>query len=230
MIITKTPFRISFFGGGTDYPAWLKENNGSVIGTTINKYCYISCRVLPPFFENKHRIVYSIVENVNTTSEIQHPSVRATLEYMGIDDGIEIHHDGDLPARTGLGSSSSFTIGLIHALAYINNQKIVLHQVPSGILREDCKCLLGNGMVIDPIELINEFEEITRWPKKRSDKEYIIKYLSEKFESGVEYSEKEVNQIIKRHHSFNDFALLRRELISKKYLFRTDDCSKYWKN
>ena len=79
-------------------------------------------------------------------------------------------------------------------------------------------------------QLVNEFEEITRWPKKRSDKEYIIKYLSEKFESGVEYSEKEVNQIIKRHHSFNDFALLRRELISKKYLFRTDDCSKYWKN
>ena len=116
MIITKTPFRISFFGGGTDYPAWLKENNGSVIGTTINKYCYISCRVLPPFFENKHRIVYSIVENVKTISEIQHPSVRAVLEYMGIDDGIEIHHNGDLPARTGLGSSSSFTVGLLHAL------------------------------------------------------------------------------------------------------------------
>ena len=83
---------------------------------------------------------------------------------------------------------------------------------------------------LDMNQLVNEFEEITRWPKKRSDKEYIIKYLSEKFESGVEYSEKEVNQIIKRHHSFNDFALLRTELISKKYLFRTDDCSKYWKN
>jgi hypothetical protein len=79
-------------------------------------------------------------------------------------------------------------------------------------------------------QLVNEFEEITRWPKKRSDKEYIIKYLSEKFESGIEYSEKEVNQIIQRHHNFNDVPLLRRELISKKYLSRTDNCYKYWKN
>ena len=78
--------------------------------------------------------------------------------------------------------------------------------------------------------LINEFGVITRWPKKRSDKEYIIKYLFEKFQSDLEYSEKEVNQIIKRYISFNDFSLLRGELISKKYLFRTDDCSKYWKS
>ena len=78
--------------------------------------------------------------------------------------------------------------------------------------------------------LVNEFEEITRWPKKRSDKEYIIKYLSEKFVSGIDYSEKEVNKIIMRHHVFNDIPLLRRELISKKYLFRTDDCTRYWKD
>lgn len=116
MIITKTPFRISFFGGGTDYPAWLNENKGSVLGTTIDKYCYINCRRLPPFFSNKHRIVYSKIEAVQSVSEIKHPSVRATLEYMGITDGMEIHHDGDLPARTGLGSSSSFTVGLLHAL------------------------------------------------------------------------------------------------------------------
>ena len=79
-------------------------------------------------------------------------------------------------------------------------------------------------------QLVNEFEEITRWPKKRVDKDYIIKYLSQKFKVGREYSEKEVNQIIKKHHSFNDIPLLRRELISKKYLFRTDNCFKYWKN
>ncbi len=78
-------------------------------------------------------------------------------------------------------------------------------------------------------QLINEFEEITRWPKKKSDKEYIIQYLSEKFHSGIEYSEKEVNQIIGCHHNFNDIPLLRRELISKRYLSRTDDCSKYWR-
>jgi len=116
MIISKTPYRISFFGGGTDYPVWYKENGGAVLATTINKYCYITCRYLPPFFKHKHRIVYSKVEAVKDISQIKHPSVRATLEYMGIGEGVEIHHDGDLPARTGLGSSSSFTVGLLHSL------------------------------------------------------------------------------------------------------------------
>jgi len=116
MIITRTPFRISFFGGGTDYPVWYKENSGAVLATTINKYCYITCRYLPPFFEHKHRIVYSQTELVRDIDEIRHPSVRETLRFMKITEGIEIHHDGDLPARTGLGSSSSFTVGLLHAL------------------------------------------------------------------------------------------------------------------
>jgi len=116
MIISRTPFRISFFGGGTDYPAWYAENSGAVLGTTINKYCYITCRYLPPFFEHKHRIIYSQMEQVQDIDEIRHPSARETLKFMGITEGIEIHHDGDLPARTGLGSSSSFTVGLVHAL------------------------------------------------------------------------------------------------------------------
>lgn len=116
MIISRTPFRISFFGGGTDYPAWYKENKGAVLATTINKYCYITCRYLPPFFEHKHRIVYSLIESVKKTSEIKHPAVRACLEFMKIKQGIEVHHDGDLPARSGLGSSSSFTVGLLHTL------------------------------------------------------------------------------------------------------------------
>lgn len=116
MIITRTPFRISFFGGGTDYPAWFSENGGAVLATSINKYCYISCRNLPPFFDHKHRIVYSKIENINDISEIEHPAVRAVLNWIGTDTGLEIHHDADLPARSGLGSSSSFTVGLIHAL------------------------------------------------------------------------------------------------------------------
>lgn len=116
MIISKTPFRISFFGGGTDYPVWYKENAGAVLSTTIDKYCYISCRYLPPFFEHKHRIVYSNIENVKDIREIQHPAVKAILEFCKIDKGVEIHHDGDLPARSGLGSSSSFTVGLLHCL------------------------------------------------------------------------------------------------------------------
>ncbi|MCX8082086.1 MAG: kinase [bacterium] len=116
MVISRTPFRISFFGGGTDYPAWYRNNKGSVLSTTIDKYCYISCRYLPPFFEHKHRVVYSLIENVKSIGEIKHPAVKAVLEYMKIDEGVEIHHDGDLPARTGLGSSSSFTVGLLNAL------------------------------------------------------------------------------------------------------------------
>ncbi len=116
MIISRTPFRISFFGGGTDYPSWYRENGGSVLAATIDKYCHVSCRYLPPFFEHNHRIVYSLIENVKDISEIKHPAVRAIFQFMGVSDGVEVHHDGDLPARTGLGSSSSFTVGLLHAL------------------------------------------------------------------------------------------------------------------
>ena len=117
MIITRTPFRVSFFGGGTDYPDWFREHGGNVLATTIDKYCYITCRHLPPFFEHKHRIVYSVIENVSEIKQIKHPAARAVLEYMNVQDGIEIHHDGDLPARSGLGSSSSFTVGLVHAIS-----------------------------------------------------------------------------------------------------------------
>ena len=116
MIITRTPFRISFFGGGTDFPAWYKHNGGFVLSTTIDKYCYINCRYLPPFFSYKHRILYSKYEHVSEIDEIIHPSVRETFRFMNVTRGIEMHHDGDLPARAGLGSSSSFTVGLLHAL------------------------------------------------------------------------------------------------------------------
>ncbi len=122
MIITRTPFRISFFGGGTDFPTWFTKNGGSVLSTTIDKYCYISCRYLPPFFEHKHRIVYSLIENVREIDEIKHPAVRAVLREIDWEKGLEIHHDGDLPARSGLGSSSSFTVGLLHALHALNGR------------------------------------------------------------------------------------------------------------
>ncbi len=122
MIITRTPFRMSFFGGGTDYPAWYAEHGGAVLATTIDKYCYITCRHLPPFFEHKHRIVHSHIENVRNIDEIKHPAVRAVLGWVGCERGLEIHHDGDLPARSGLGSSSSFTVGLLHALATLEGR------------------------------------------------------------------------------------------------------------
>jgi len=122
MIISRTPFRISFFGGGTDYPVWYKKNGGAVLSTTINKYCYLSCRVLPPFFKYKHRIVYSKQEMINKISEINHPSVRETVNFFNYKDGLEIHHQADLPARSGLGSSSAFTVGLINALGGLGGE------------------------------------------------------------------------------------------------------------
>jgi D-glycero-alpha-D-manno-heptose-7-phosphate kinase len=124
MIISRTPFRISFFGGGSDYPAWYRKYGGSVLGTTIDKYCYISLRYLPPFFDYKHRVVYSKVETVNEIDEFQHPAVRGVLKTMGIQEGLEVHHDGDLPARSGLGSSSSFTVGLVHAIKALQGEFI----------------------------------------------------------------------------------------------------------
>jgi D-glycero-alpha-D-manno-heptose-7-phosphate kinase len=122
VIISRTPFRVSFFGGGTDYPSWYESEPGGVLVTTIDKYCYISCRRLPPFFPHRHRIVYSKIENTRTVDEIVHPAVRESLRFLKIEEGVEVHHDGDLPARAGLGSSSAFTVGLLSALYALKGQ------------------------------------------------------------------------------------------------------------
>jgi D-glycero-alpha-D-manno-heptose-7-phosphate kinase len=116
MIICRTPFRISFFGGGTDYPGWYRAHGGAVLAATIDKYSYLTCRYLPPFFEHSIRVVYRKIETCLTIDEIGHPAVREALRLLRIDRGIELHHDGDLPARSGMGSSSAFTVGLLHAL------------------------------------------------------------------------------------------------------------------
>ena len=147
MIISRTPFRISLFGGGTDYPAWFKEHGGSVIGTAIDKYCYISVRRLPPFFEHKSKIVYSKVELVKDIKDIEHPAVRGVLTDMNFGDGLEIHHDADLPARSGLGSSSSFTVGLLNALAALQGRMTSKRdlgrsaiRIEQEVLKEDVGC------------------------------------------------------------------------------------------
>ena len=120
MIISRTPYRISFFGGGTDYPDWYLAHGGQVVSTTIDKYLYISCRYLPPFFSHRMRLVYSQIEVCQHSKELDHPSARETLNFLGIKNGLEIHYDGDLPGRSGLGSSSSFTVGLLNVLyAYL---------------------------------------------------------------------------------------------------------------
>lgn len=122
MIITRTPFRISFFGGGTDYPEYYKKYGGSCLSTTINRYCYITCRYLPPFFNHKFVIRYSKKELAQTVEEIMHPSVRECLKFMKIEKGLEVIHTSDLPAMSGIGSSSAFTVGLLNALYSLKGQ------------------------------------------------------------------------------------------------------------
>lgn len=129
MIISRTPFRISFFGGGTDYPDYYREHGGAVLSATIDKYCYISCRLLPPFFDHKYRIVYSYREEVNDVDEIKHPSVRETLKFLDEKRGLSLHHESDLPAKTGLGSSSTFTVGLLNALHALRGKMVSKKQI-----------------------------------------------------------------------------------------------------
>ncbi|HTV26490.1 MAG TPA: GHMP kinase [Xanthobacteraceae bacterium] len=144
MIISRTPFRISLFGGGTDYPTWYREHGGAVIGTAINKYCYITVRKLPQFFEHSSRIVYSQIELVKSIQEIKHPAVRGILSEMQISDGLEIHHDADLPARSGMGSSSSFVTGLLNALYALENKMISKRELASEAIRIEQKVLNEN--------------------------------------------------------------------------------------
>lgn len=120
MIITRSPYRVSFFGGGSDYYAWYSNFGGRVLTSTIKKYCYISLRHMPPFLGHKYRVFWSKSEAVDRIEDIEHAGVRGCLQLFGTDEGIEVNHAGDLPARSGLGSSSAFTVGMLHALYALN--------------------------------------------------------------------------------------------------------------
>ena len=117
MIISKTPYRISFFGGGTDYPQWFEKNSGKVLSTTIDKHIYITCRELPKYFDHKLRVVYSIDETVKNVNEIKHNVVREAIKIFKIKKGLEIHYDGDFPSKSGMASSSTFSVGLLSCLS-----------------------------------------------------------------------------------------------------------------
>jgi len=122
-IIARAPYRVSFFGGGTDYPIWYRDNPGAVLATSIDKYSYILCRWLPSFFEHKYHIVYSEIERPQERDQIKHTAVREALKFLDISDGVEIHHAGDLSARTGMGTSSAFTVALLNALYTLKGTK-----------------------------------------------------------------------------------------------------------
>jgi D-glycero-alpha-D-manno-heptose-7-phosphate kinase len=129
--MSRAPFRISFFGGGSDYPAWFRQRPGAVLSAAIDKYIYISCRYLPPFLGVKHRIVWRHVELVDSIAEILHPAVRDGLRYLEFDDsrGIELHYQGDLPARSGMGSSSSFVVALLQTLNSLRGRDLEKKQL-----------------------------------------------------------------------------------------------------
>jgi D-glycero-alpha-D-manno-heptose-7-phosphate kinase len=132
------------FRRGTDYPAYYLQHGGKVVGAAINKYCYLSVRRLPPFFSHKHRIVYSRTELVNSIDQIQHPSVRETMRYRGIDYGISVHHDGDMPAHSGMGSSSAFTVGLLNSLHALENQMISKRDLARGAIHVEQSMIREN--------------------------------------------------------------------------------------
>lgn len=128
MIITKTPFRMSFFGGGTDIEDFFKENGGAVLSTTFDKYCYVNVRHLPRFFDYKNQVTYSKIELVKETEDIQHPAVREAMKMLDMHELVVVY-DADLPARTGLGTSSSFAVGMIQAFyalkgKYVDKKKL----------------------------------------------------------------------------------------------------------
>ena len=121
MIITQTPFRMSFFGGGTDFPSYYREHGGAVISTSFDKYCYVTVRHLPPFFEYKTHLTYSKEEKVSSVADIKHPAIRNAMEWLGMDD-IRLTYESDLPARSGLGTSSSFAVGMLEAFYALKGQ------------------------------------------------------------------------------------------------------------
>lgn len=151
MVISRTPYRISFFGGGSDYPGWYKEHGGCVLAATIDRYCYLTCRYLPPFFEHKFRVVYSVIEDRREISEIQHPVVREVLRSLDFRHGLEIHHDGDMPARSGIGSSSSFTVGILHALKALRGEMAGKGELAEYAIHIEQECLQENVGIQDQI-------------------------------------------------------------------------------
>jgi D-glycero-alpha-D-manno-heptose-7-phosphate kinase len=129
MIVTKTPLRMSFFGGGTDYPEFFNRLHGAVFGMAINRYAYITIRSLHDFFKDRYKLVYSRTEVTGSVEEIQHPAIRACLRYLQFANPLELHHIADWPARTGLGSSSSFTVGLLKALHAFHGRELPHHEL-----------------------------------------------------------------------------------------------------
>ena len=130
MVVTRAPFRMSFFGGGSDFPDFYKEHGGTVLSATFDKYCYVTLRTLPHFFDYKSELVYSRTERVTDTSEIQHPAIREAMLWQNIQN-LRLTYDADLPARTGLGTSSAFAVAMLHAMHTMKGEPVTKEQLAS---------------------------------------------------------------------------------------------------
>jgi D-glycero-alpha-D-manno-heptose-7-phosphate kinase len=184
MIITKTPYRISFFGGGSDYPEWVNENLGEVISATINKYIYISCRFLPDFFEHKFRVSYSTIEEVKRISDIKHYAVRKILQKYSINNkGLEIHYDGDLPSNSGMASSACFVVGLLNALNNLSLKSINKRDLANLAIHYEQKILKEvTGYQDQIITSYGGFNNIKFYPKK----DFVINKINISEQSKIE--------------------------------------------
>jgi D-glycero-alpha-D-manno-heptose-7-phosphate kinase len=177
MIITKTPYRISFFGGGSDYPNWFNKYNGQVLSTTINKHIYITCRFLPNFFKHNYRVVWSKIENVKNVNQIQHEAVKNLLKFYKINRGVEIHYDGDLPARSGMGSSSCFTVGLMKAFNTLYKKDISKNKLAAKAIYFEQKIM--NEIVGSQDQIAASVGGFNKIIFKKKDK-FIVKKVSKK--------------------------------------------------
>ncbi len=155
MIITKTPYRISFFGGGTDFPQWFIEYSGATISTTIKNYSYILLRELPNIFEYNHRIRYSQIEEAKKLNNIKHKVIKKTLEYYKIPNRIDLSHFGEMPARTGVASSSSFTVGLVQILHELIKKPITKKKLSTEAIKIERDILIENSGYQDPLIIAN---------------------------------------------------------------------------
>ena len=152
MIVNSTPYRISFLGGGTDYPKWYSDNGGVVLSATIGKYVYTSIKPLPKIFNHRYRVIWNRIEERNELDHIQNPLVREALRLFPRQDYTEIHYQGDLPAQSGLGSSSAFSVGLIDALnAYNKGQKMNLPDLAKLAIKLEREILEESGGIQDQI-------------------------------------------------------------------------------
>jgi len=190
LVISRTPFRISFFGGGTDLPIWCNDHEGFVVSTTIDKYCYVNARIFPPFFNHKHRIIYSEQERVNSIKEIKHPAVRAVMEYLNIDSidiGLEIQTTGDLPSKSGLGSSSSFVVGMLNSLHKLKNSHLSKHKLYEEAIYIEQKILKENVGSQDQVAASVGGLNAIKFNKENIDiiPIFLNKEIEEKFENNL---------------------------------------------